>query len=90
MEKKKLSPQTSKEVWMKIDYAIARFMKSKLFFRTNSALFTFKKVKEGTLHEQIQIHLRIIGRNEKGEQDDIDFDVYASIPEFNKLKELLE
>ncbi|MBK5093192.1 MAG: hypothetical protein JJE48_06725 [Actinobacteria bacterium] len=89
---KKLSPRTGDEVWIKPDYAIARFMGSKVAFKTvgdSGMICTAKPIQERNREPQVQLHVRFIGTDVwKGVKDTVDIDVYIPLDEWDKLIEV--
>jgi len=89
---KELSKKISNEIWLKPRYAIARFMKKKIAFKTNEfqpMIFTLKIIKEKLIEEEIQLHLRFKGKDFWNNlDDDLDIDIYIPVKEFEKVKEL--
>jgi len=88
---KKLSPQVSEELWIKPSYAIVRFMKSKKAYKIDQAqscIFTFKEVHEKNRPVEMQIHLRIEGKDHWNnmEKETIDVDIYIEKEEWEKVK----
>src|SRR3989304_2050205 len=83
---KELSKKISNEIWLKPRYAIARFMKKKIAFKTNEfqpMIFTLKIIKEKLIEEEIQLHLRFKGKDFWNNlDDDLDIDIYIPVKEF--------
>jgi len=84
---KDLSEVLGNEVWIKPDYLILRFMKSRKAYKTRQnqpMIFTVKLI-DGQVH----IHVRFDGRDKWfNDMDTLDFDVYVPIKEFEKLLEM--
>jgi len=83
----------SKEIFLKIDYLMCRFMNNKHAYKINQkqsgTWFTIKKIKEEGLHEQYQIHIRFNGKDHWfKDEDTIDFDVYIPCDELKKIVDL--
>jgi len=88
-----LPNQLKKEIFLKIDYLICRFMGSKIAYKINqnqpNTWFTIKKIKEKGLHNQYQFHIRFNGKDKWFNKEDIiDLDFYISENEFNKILEM--
>lgn len=84
---KKLPEKITEEKVVPLDYAIARFMRSKKAFKTGQgqedAKCWFKVIKEKNVPSQVQLHFRFVGFDRwYGGQDDLDCDFYINIDEF--------
>ena len=88
---KKLSKVISREIFIKPRYVNARFMKSKVAFKSidnsEKALMTAKFVEEKNCPIELQIHVRLDGRDYFNKMDDLlDVDIYI---EKEKLQEFI-
>lgn len=97
-EIKQLPEKIKQEVFLKLNYANCRFMKSKRAFRTsynnqNGVWFTAKLENGDENSEKIKmlhLHLRTPAKDRWiNEEEDLDIDLYISETEFDKLRELL-
>lgn len=86
---KELPLNVSEEVWLRPDYAIARFMGSKAAYKTGQGqgmICTAKVIQESGHPLQVQFHFRFGGRDEWFEKDEtVDVDVYMQLSEFLKM-----
>lgn len=90
---KPLPKKTGKEIWIKVRYAILRFMKSGCAFKKKDGLpmiFTLKTISEPDIGDQIQLHIRFhaidVFHKEKA-REPIDIDLYVSLDEWKKKLE---
>lgn len=95
---KPLPTNLGKEVFMKLNYASCRFMKSKRAYRTGyndkNNWFT-AKLEQGDDErgniKMLHIHLRTPAKDRWfGEEEDLDIDLYVHEDSFKELKELLK
>jgi len=93
IEQKQLSQRIGYEVFLRPSYVIARFMKSKVAFKTSQdqpMLCTIKPITEKGIGDQVQIHLRFEGKDLLNKLDDVlDVDVYIPIEEWKKVVRLV-
>jgi hypothetical protein len=92
---KELSPMESNEVWLNPRYAMARFMVSKVAFKTldnsNNTLMTAKIVQEKNLPKELQLHIRLNGKDYwNNHEDTLDIDIYIEKHNIEKLLSLLQ
>jgi hypothetical protein len=89
-KKKRLPPKITKEVCLKLEYFIARFISGELLHYTeqdpDGVIFTAKVVKEVNRPLQLHIHLRL----PKVNNETLDIDFYVSARELEKFVELRE
>ena len=91
---KTLSKRIGTEVFLKVRYAIVRFMNSKNAFKTTDfqkeTIFTLKPIIETNVGKQVQLHLRIEAKDYWNNiLDTIDVDVYIPLAEYIKQHCLL-
>ncbi len=92
---KVLSPQTVPvEIFLNPSYVIARFMESKIAYKTvqnPKMFFTLKRIKEKNIEEETQIHIRFNGTDtwNNNKTETLDIDIYISMTEMKKIIPLL-
>ena len=95
---KPLPKKLSKELFLKLNYASCRFMKSKRAYRTDynpkNNWFT-AKIEEGDEDDKkikmLHIHLRTPATDKWfKEEEDLDVDLYIHEKDFKELKQILE
>lgn len=84
---KDLSKPISKEIWIKNNYAIAKFMNDKneviKTTQDQKIIFTIKAVKECNIDKQLQFHIRF--NDSRFIEKILDVDIYAPLSELDNI-----
>jgi len=89
---KKPLPKAVRIVPAKCDYAIVKFRDHDEAYKAEGQRAEFKVVNTGTLPPQVQVHLRLNGKDEKRRRQKectIDVDFYVGLKEFKPISKLL-
>lgn len=90
---KELPQQIGKEIFLKMDYLICRFMNKKYAYKIDQnqkTYFTIKKIQDQGKRPQYQFHIRFEGKDTWfNDNDIIDFDFYIDESEKEKIKEVI-
>ena len=89
MLRKNLPKPIGDEIWVNPRYAIARFMGSKVAYKTKDdqpMIFTLKPIEEKGIGKQVQMHLRFEGEDRWNHREDtVDVDAYLPLSECEKM-----
>ena len=86
---KQLSPIVGKQHKLKLDYIIARFMKSKRAYKANNQTITIEPIQEKNCEPQIHMWIRCNVKDHwNNKKEFLDIDLYIPIMEFLKIMEV--
>ena len=88
---KKPLPEAAKAIPVESEYAILKFRGRNKAYKAQGHLVEFKVINYGMLNAQVQVHLRLEGRDEKsGKRQTVDVDFYLPIAAFRQVSKLLQ